>query len=92
MNDQLKTGVYKATKGDYEGAALFLMDVSTPEESEFTYLTIFNPESNESHELTMLDWEEMVKLDGLEWVDDVSIEIKDQYLNRASFAHLEGLE
>lgn len=87
----LKPGVYKSTKGDFAGAALFIVDVSDSEDNQPIYLTIFNPENNGVHEITPLEWEELAEIDGLQWEQDIPIEIKDQFLNRHSFAHLQGL-
>lgn len=77
----IKTGIYKVTKGQYENAALFLVDIIEPEESEFVYLTIYNPDSEESHEIALEEWQAMSCEDGLEWDSPIPYDIKDQYLH-----------
>ena len=93
MNTQQEfpTGIYKVTKGEYSGAALFLVEVSDPEESEFVYLTIYNPDSEESHEITLDEWKIMLDEDDLEWIEEIPEEIKDQYLT-GGFGLIAGLE
>ena len=86
-----KIGVYKATTGEFAGAAMFLVDVNTPDESEFIYFTIFNPESEATHELTEQDWQEITQADGLEWTEELPLEIKDKFLFKKSFAGIAGL-
>jgi len=77
----IKTGVYKVTKGEYINAALFLVDITEPEESEFVYLTIYNPDSEKSHEIALDEWLAMSSEDGLEWDSVIPDDIKDQYLH-----------
>jgi CRISPR/Cas system CSM-associated protein Csm4 (group 5 of RAMP superfamily) len=89
--EDFKLGVYQATIGDFKGGAIFLMDVSTPDESEFCFMTIFNPESEEAHELTERDWNEICEADGLVWKEEISEEIKDKFLFKKSFAAISGL-
>jgi len=86
----IKTGIYKVTQGEYNGAALFLVDISAPEESEFVYLTIYNPESEDSHEVSLGEWLQIAKEDSLEWQEDIPNEIKDKLLE-GSFARITGL-
>ncbi|WP_130537365.1 hypothetical protein [Thiomicrorhabdus indica] len=87
----LKTGIYKSTRGDFTGAALFIMDISDGEDNQPVYLTIFNPENNGVHEITPTEWQELAEADGLEWQQEIPLDVKDQFLNRHSFAHLQGL-
>lgn len=87
----IQTGVYRSTLGDFKGAAIFLIDTQEPDAEQPTYLTLFNPENNGVHELTLREWQELVELDGLVWQQEIPLEIKDQFLNRHSFAHLQGL-
>jgi len=89
--NEYKTGVYMVTQGQFEGAALFLIEISDPEESDFTYMTIFNPESEESHEVAFDEWLEMAKQDGLTWKSEIPNEVKDKYL-KGSFALIDGLD
>ncbi|MBF6056884.1 MULTISPECIES: hypothetical protein [Thiomicrorhabdus] len=91
MSENIKTGIYEVTVGEYVGAAILLMDVSDPEESEFVYLTIFNPDTGEDHEITNDEWKEMVQEDGLQWIEDIPDEIKDQYLFKQSHANIADL-
>lgn len=91
INEKIKTGVYKATKGEFIGAALFLMDASEEENHPYDFLTVFNPESKQSHEITYEDWMEMTNLDGLEWVEEIPVAVQDAFLNKSSIAHLKGL-
>jgi len=86
-----KPGIYLVTLGQYKGAAIFLIEVSEPEESDFIYMTIFNPESNDSHEISLDEWLLMIKEDGLEWKSDIPNEVKDMYL-KGSFSLVDGLE
>ncbi|WP_040725036.1 hypothetical protein [Thiomicrorhabdus sp. Kp2] len=85
-----KPGVYEVTHGDYQGAAIFLIEVSEPEESEFVYMTIFNPGSEESHEISFDEWVVMVDEDGLIWRSEIPDEIKDMYLE-GSFSTIDNL-
>ncbi len=89
--NELLTGIYKVTRGEYIDAAIFLVEISEPEESDFIYLTIFNPDSNESHEITLDEWNAMSDEDGLIWTSEIPNEIKDQYTN-GEFGLIEGLE
>jgi len=93
MNTQQEfpTGIYEVTQGEYTGAAIFLVEVSDPEESEFVYLTIYNPESKESHEITFDGWKLMQTEDGLKWADEIPEKIKDQYMT-GGFGLIAGLE
>ena len=91
INEMFKPGIYRVTQGQYQGAALFLIEVSDPEESEFTYLTIYNPDSKESHEVTSEEWLVMAKEDGLVWAEEIPDEVKDEYLT-GGFALINGLE
>ncbi|BBP45956.1 hypothetical protein THMIRHAS_13290 [Thiosulfatimonas sediminis] len=91
MSEAIKTGVYQSTCGDFAGAAILVIDVSTPDEAEFCYLTIYNPESKESHELTEYDWKEMLEIDGLQWQQEIPEAIKDEFLFKKSFASIPGL-
>lgn len=86
-----KPGIYEVTQGQYQGAAIFLIEVSEPEESEFIYLTIYNPDSKESHEISLDEWNLMLAEDGLTWKQDIPDEIKDQYLT-GGFGLIAGLE
>lgn len=83
-------GIYLVTKGQYEGAAIFLIEVSEPEEDEVAYMTIFNPESEESHEIPFDEWMVMNNEDGLTWNTAIPDEVKDLYL-KGSFALIKGL-
>jgi len=89
--EDFKVGIYKATAGDFAGAAIFLMDVSTPDESEICFFTIFNPETEEAHELTEQDWMDISAADSLEWQEEIPLEIKDKFLFKKSFAGIAGL-
>lgn len=80
FND-FKPGVYEVTLGDYKGATLYLMHVSQPEDSEFIYLTIYNPGSNDCHEVEHEEWLEMVDEDGLSWYSEIPEDIKQDFLN-----------
>lgn len=91
MSEEIKAGIYKVTQGEFSGAAILVMDVSTPDEAEFCYLTIYNPETKDSHELTEFDWQEMSEVDGLEWQQEIPEEIKDEFLFKKSFASIPGL-
>ena len=73
-------GIYKVTKGQYIDAAIFLIDVSQPDESEFTYLTIYNPDSQESHEVPLQEWQIIASEDGLVWTASIPDDIKDEYV------------
>ena len=84
-------GIYLVTKGQYEGAAIFLIEISEPEESEFVYMTIFNPESEESHEISFEEWMVMNNEDGLTWSSEIPDDIKDLYL-QGSFSLIKGLD
>ncbi|WP_029407550.1 hypothetical protein [Thiomicrorhabdus sp. Milos-T2] len=88
--NEFKPGVYEVTQGQYQGAALFLVEVSEPEESEFIYMTAFNPESEESHEIYSEEWTAMVIEDGLSRKEDIPDEIKDMYL-KGGFSLIDGL-
>ena len=88
--NEFKPGVYEVTQGQYQGAALFLVEVSEPEESEFIYMTVFNPESEESHEISSAEWLAMVKEDGLSWKSGIPDEVKDMYL-KGGFSLIDGL-
>ncbi len=50
---KIRTGTYKVTKGEYQSAELIVTKVESPEESEFVYLTIYNPDSDESHKIEL---------------------------------------
>ena len=89
--EDYKLGIYKATAGEYAGAAIFLVDVANPDESDFIYFTIFNPESEDTHELTEQDWQEISEADGLKWESEIPLEIKDKFLFKKSFAGISGL-
>ncbi|WP_319379655.1 hypothetical protein [Thiomicrorhabdus sp.] len=91
MGSNTKTGIYQVTMGEYVGAAILVMDVSDPQESDFTYLTIYNPDSGDEHEITHDEWQLMVKEDGLEWKQEIPNEIKDQYLFKQSHANIADL-
>jgi len=92
MKTEIKPGIYQATKGEFSGAALMVIAVTDSEQTGNLYLSIYNPENKESHELTQFDWQEMTDADGLEWVSEIPVEIQDEYLNKDSVAHLKGLE
>ncbi|GKT12934.1 MAG: hypothetical protein ISEC1_P1926 [Thiomicrorhabdus sp.] len=85
-----KTGIYKVTKGEYIDAAIFLMEITQPEESEFTYFTVYNPDSSENHEIPMDEWQVIADEDGLTWASEIPDNIKDQYL-LGSMSQMEGL-
>lgn len=91
-NTAVETGVYQSTIGQFKGAAIFLIDASDAHDGQPLYLTIFNPEDNAVHEMTTLEWQELVKIDGLQWKQPIPEAIQDQFLNRHSFAHLQGLK
>lgn len=87
-----KPGIYLVTQGEYKDAAIFLIEISDPEESDFTYMTIFNPETEDSHEVSSEEWLVMAEEDGLKWQSDIPNEIKDIYLKGGNFAAIDGLE
>lgn len=89
--DQYPLGIYEVTQGEYQGAALFLIDVSEPEDSEFVYLSIYNPDSKDTHEIVLDEWIEMMNEDGLKRVADIPDEIKDEFLT-GSFGFIDGLK
>ena len=91
MSSDIATGIYEVTQGEYKGAAIFLIEVSEPEESEFVYLTIYNPDTEESHEVTLDAWNVMCTEDKLERVSDIPEEIKDKFLT-GGFGLINGLE
>ncbi len=74
-------GVYKVTQGEFVNAAIFVIDIAEADESTPSYLTIYNPDSQESHEVSLDDWLIMVNEDGLELAGDIPDEIKDQALS-----------
>ena len=88
--DKYPLGIYEVTQGEYKGAALFLIDVSEPEDSEFVYLSIYNPESKDTHEIVLDEWIEMVNEDGLKRASDIPDEIKDEFLT-GRFGFIDGL-
>lgn len=90
-NSEIYPGIYQATIGQFKGAAIFLIDTSDVEEAQPVYLTIFNPEDNAVHEVTPAEWQEIVEMDGLQWQQAIPEKVKDQFLNRHSFAHIQGL-
>jgi len=90
-HQDVKPGIYLVTKGQYEGAAIFLIEVSEPEESEFVYMTIFNPENEGSHEISFDEWNIMTKEDGLTWNSEIPDEVKDLYL-KGNIALIKGLD
>ncbi|MDX1352254.1 MAG: hypothetical protein R3254_04525 [Thiomicrorhabdus sp.] len=85
-----KPGIYEVTHGEYQGAAIFLVEVSEPEESDFIYMTIFNPGTEENHEISFEEWLVMVDEDGLVWRSDIPNDIKDKYLE-GTFSLIDGL-
>jgi len=85
-----KTGIYKVTKGKYIDAAIFLIDVSQPDESEFTYFTIYNPDSTDSHEIASDEWLVIVIEDGLVWHSDIPDDMKDEIM-KGPFSNLADL-
>nr|BDD44847.1 hypothetical protein 2 [Piscirickettsiaceae bacterium] len=74
-------GVYKVTKGQFIGAAVFMIDMNEAEENVPAYVTIYNPDSEENHEISMPEWHAMLNEDGLERVSDIPDEIKDKCLS-----------
>lgn len=76
----IDTGIYQVTQGEFLNAAILVVDVTQPDESEFVYISIYNPESQETHEIVLDEWLEMVQLDGLKRVSDIPDEIKDQLI------------
>jgi hypothetical protein len=90
-HEDYKPGIYLVSQGQFKGAAIFLIEVSDPAESEFVYMTIFNPESKESHEISFDEWLQMVNEDGLNWSSEIPDEVKDMYL-KGSFSLIEGLD
>ena len=90
IKNGFKTGVYKVTQGEYIDAALFVMEINQPEESEFTYVTVYNPDSADSHEIPMDEWKVIADEDGLVWDSELPDDVKDQYLS-GSMSEMEGL-
>lgn len=90
LQDEFKPGVYRVTQGQFKDAAIFLVEVSDPEESDFTYMTIYNPDSKESHEVTSEEWQIMAKEDALVWDSEIPNEIKDAYIS-GGFGLITGL-
>lgn len=91
MENKIKTGVYKATLGEFKGAAIFVIDVSDDEEFVESVVSIFNPDTADLHELSFEEWYEISEADGLAWQQEIPVEVKDAFLNRSSHAHLKGL-
>ena len=54
-------------------------------------MTIFNPESEESHEISFDEWMIMNNEDGLTWNAVIPDEVKDLYL-KGSFSLIKGLD